>query len=361
MLRTTGIAVCALTLAVGAAACGGSGKSGSNSGTTTTSGGSLKGKTLTFTIFDTTQEPQFNRAWVKPLEAQTGVKIAYDAPTDYAKLQAQVQNHNVSWDVIEADPWWTEGNCGTLLQPITVTVPNLPSTLSSGRCGLSGDTWAFLYMYNGKQFKTNPPTTWNDFFDTTKYPGKRAVWGSYALNGVLEGALLADGVSPDHLYPLDVKRAINKLKTIKSSLVFYDQAGQAVQMMESGNAAMVAATTSQGYNQAEAGGSFKPVWNQALLSWDAYIVPKGADMATASALLKKIASAEGQSVFAATGGNGVTNPAAKPKQSVLQQVWSPSGSIDGKSNQAQTIPFGQSYYAKNSNSVIQAWTAFVSG
>lgn len=352
--KTFAVATACVT-AVCITACGSS--SDNNSG----SSGSLNGKSATLTIFDTTQEDQFNNGFVDPVEAKTGLKVAYDAPTDYAKLQAQAQSGNASWTVVEADPWWTEGNCGKLIQKLTVKPENAPAEFDSGPCGLPGDTWAFMYMYNGKQFGSNPPSGWKDFFNTTKFPGKRAVWGSYALNGVLEGALLADGVPPDQLYPLDVNRALKKLSTIKDDLVYYDQAGQAVQMMQSGSAAMVAASTSQGYDQAQQGGSFKPVWNQALLSWDAYIVPNGADTQAANALLKQIASADGQAKFAETGGNGVVNTAAKPKQSALQNEWSPSGSIGGKSNEGQTIPFGNKYYSTHSDQVIQDWTNFVSG
>lgn len=334
---------------------------GSSSSSSSSGSGSLKGKQATFVIFDTGQQEQFAKAFVDPVEAKTGLDVTFDAPTDYAKLQAQVQSGSVTWTTLEADPWWAEGHCGKLIERINVKVPGSPPNFPSGPCGTPGDTFAFIDAYNSDQFKSNPPSSWADFFNTSKYPGKRAIWGSYALNGALEGALLADGVSPSDLYPLDVNRALDKLATIKSDLVFYDQPGQAVQMMESGDVAFAIVPSTQGYDQAQAGGSFKPIWNQALLSWDSYIVPKGADTAAAKALLNQIAKPEAQATLAEQGSYGVTNPNAKPKLNGKQLEWSPSGSIGGKSNQSEAIPFGQSYYAKHSDQVIQAWTNFVSG
>ena len=55
---------------------------------------------------------------------------------------------------------------------------------------------------------------WADLFDTAKIPGKRTFY-KWSAPGVLEIALLADGVAPDKLYPLDLDRAFKKLDTIK--------------------------------------------------------------------------------------------------------------------------------------------------
>jgi putative spermidine/putrescine transport system substrate-binding protein len=321
----------------------------------------LNGKTATFVIFDTGQKSQFSEAFTDPVAKRTGLRVVFDAPTDYAKLQAQVEAKNVTWTVAEADPWWALGHCGKLIQKLKVTVPGSPPRFPSGACGTPGDTFAFVLAYDGKRFGSDPPRGWKDFFDLQKYPGKRAVWGSYALNGALEGALLADGVPPSRLYPLDIDRALNKLQTIKSDIVFYDQPGQAVQMMQASSVAMAVIPSAQGYDQEQQGGSFDPVWNQALLSWDAYIVPIGADRSAARALLEQIASASGQATLAENLAYGVTNPDAKPKLSKAQKRWNPSGEIDGKSNEAQTVPFGQSWYANHANEVIQKWTNFVSG
>ena len=67
------------------------------------------------------------------------------------------------------------------------------------------------------------PTSWADFWDTKKFPGKRALrrGPKYAL----EFALMADGVAPKDVYevlgtPEGVDRALAKLDEIKGDIIW---------------------------------------------------------------------------------------------------------------------------------------------
>lgn len=345
---TVALAICAAVLAVG---CG-SDDNGDSGGD-----GNLSGQTATFVTFDIGQEPQFRPAFLDPVEQSTGLRIAFDSPTDYAKLQAQVESGNVSWTVVQTDPWWTEAYCGDLIERIRVEVPAQPPFFDSGPCGTPADAFAFLPTYNSDTFASDPPRGWADFFNTEKYPGKRAVWGSYAINGVLEGALLADGVQPDQLYPLDLDRAFDKLDTIKDDISFYDTLGQALALMDSGDVEMAAITNSQGYDQTQTGGAFEPMWDGALLSWDSYAVPKGADTAAARAILDSLADPEHQATLAESGAFGAISEDANPDLTPAQEKWNPTT----EDNVAGSIPMDQKYYAQKSDEVIQRWTDWVSG
>jgi putative spermidine/putrescine transport system substrate-binding protein len=353
-LVTTALAICA---ALVLAACGGDDSDDGGGGDTGGGGTDLSGQTATFVTFDIGQEPQFRPAFLDPVEQDTGLKIAFDSPTDYAKLQAQVESGNVDWTVVQTDPWWTEAYCGDLIERVKVEVPNEPPAFDSGPCGTPADAFAFLPTYDSEAFTSDPPKDWADFFDTEKYPGKRAVWGSYAINGVLEGALLADGVPEDQLYPLDLERAFAKLDTIKDDIAFYDTLGQALSMMESGDVAMAAITNSQGYDQTGTGGTFEPMWDGALLSWDSYAVPKGANVEAAKAILESLADPERQATLAESGAFGAISGDSKPQLSDDQKKWNPTTD----ENVAQSIPMDQKYYAENSDEVIQRYTEWVSG
>jgi putative spermidine/putrescine transport system substrate-binding protein len=343
-----------IVAAVVVSGCGGSDSDGSSS---TAEGGDLSGKQATFVTFDIGQKPQFQPAFLDPVEKETGLKIAFDSPTDYAKIEAQVESQNVSWTVIQTDPWWTEANCGKLIEKIDVDVPGQPAAFESGPCGLPADAFSFLPTYDSKKFASDAPSGWADFFDTAKYPGKRAVWGSYAINGILEGALLADGVPREDLYPLDLDRAFAKLDKIRDDIKFYDTLGQALTMMESGEVAMAAITNSQGYDQTQTDGTFEPMWDGALLSWDSYAVPKGADMAAAKAILESLAVPERQAQLAESGAFGAISDQAKPNLDANQEKWNPTF----KANIEVSIPMDQKYYAKNSDELLQRYTQWVSG
>jgi putative spermidine/putrescine transport system substrate-binding protein len=74
--------------------------------------------------------------------------------------------------------------------------------------------YAYVMAASGKD--TPVPATWSDFWDVQRYPGPRALFRTTPV-GQLEAALLADGVSPDKLYPLDVDRAFKKLDKLRAS------------------------------------------------------------------------------------------------------------------------------------------------
>ena len=82
--------------------------------------------------------------------------------------------------------------------------------------GIGCIAWSYNLAYNTKTFPAGRrPTTWADLFDTRKFPGKRTMLDQPTAN--LEAALMADGVAPSDLYPLDVERALRKIDTIKSA------------------------------------------------------------------------------------------------------------------------------------------------
>ena len=67
------------------------------------------------------------------------------------------------------------------------------------------------------------PRSYAEFFDDAAFPGDRSVpnVGPYETVGVIETALIADGVRREHLYPLDLDRAFSKLEEIKDSIRLY--------------------------------------------------------------------------------------------------------------------------------------------
>jgi putative spermidine/putrescine transport system substrate-binding protein len=356
------IAGAAAAAVLALAACGGVDSGGSSGAESGAGGGGadaggLKGQQAVFVLFEADNEEPFKQAFADPVAKATGLRVTFDVPTDYAKVQAQAESGNVSWTVLEADPWWALAHCGELVEKLDMTGIEVPQKFGSGDCAVPGNTFAFNYSYDGKKFAGDPPKGWTDFFDTARYPGKRAVWGSYAVNGIIEGALLADGVTPEQLYPLDLDRAFKKLDTIKGDLVFYDTLAQALEMMQSNAAAMVVATNIPGGAQAERGGSFKPVWNQALLSWDAYIVPKGGNVKAAHALLVEIAKPEAQAKLAESTAFGPVSPDAKPNLSADQKEWS----AGNEANASQAVPMDQQWYADHFDELTERYTAWVSG
>jgi putative spermidine/putrescine transport system substrate-binding protein len=321
------------------------------------SGGSLAGTKVTFATFGGEQDGDYKKVYTGPVEKQTGLKIVYDGPVDYSKVQAQVKAGKVDWDVVQADPWWVQAHCGTLAEPLRIADNEVLPQYAAGDCGVPADVASYNVMYDSKKFGADPPKGWADFFDKKKYPGKRAVWGAYAVNGMLEGALLADGVAPKDLYPLDLDRAFKKLDTIKDDITFYTTIAQAQEMMRSKQVALAVLTNVNGYYQARSGGDFVPVWNQPIVYWDAWFVPKGADLKAATPLLEQILKPDAQLGLTEIAPRAAAVKTAAPKLSGLLEKWSAAAP-----DRLSTAVFqDQSYYAESADVVTQRWTEWVAG
>ncbi|MGF6313444.1 putative spermidine/putrescine transport system substrate-binding protein [Bradyrhizobium sp. i1.8.4] len=76
------------------------------------------------------------------------------------------------------------------------------------------------------------PTNFAEFFDTRKFPGRRVV--RKLADVTMEMALLADGVAPKDIYPLDLNRAFKALDRIKSSIVWGQTTTQTTSLLQTG-------------------------------------------------------------------------------------------------------------------------------
>ena len=200
--------------------------------------GALDGITMTFVGFGgDPQKVQMNI--LEEFKKTSGADLRGDAPSGVAKIKAQVESGNVSWDVANIDSVEAAANCDVLMAPDTdiIDASALPEGLELGKCGVPGDITGNVLAYNVDKFGKKAPSSWADFFDTARFPGKRGMDGSNPA-GVFEAALLADGVAPKDLYPLDTKRALAKLDTIKDQLVYWTSGAEQQQMIESGQVDM---------------------------------------------------------------------------------------------------------------------------
>ena len=69
--------------------------------------------------------------------------------------------------------------------------------------------------YDPKRFPSGKfPTNFKEFWDVEKFPGRRAL--RPRVSEMLEIALVADGVEPSKLYPLDVERQPSRSNASRS-------------------------------------------------------------------------------------------------------------------------------------------------
>ena len=165
----------------------------------------------------------YDKAYGEPFKAETGITVKEDGsgPTEGA-IAAQFKSGKPTWDLVDADPFsaMALGKQG-MIEPIDYTIVDKTKFREGFGWEHAASTYFFSYIiaYDSSKFGDKVPTGMADFFDVEKFPGKRSLykWGA----GMWEAALLADGVEPDKLYPLDLKRAHDKIAAFKDNVVAY--------------------------------------------------------------------------------------------------------------------------------------------
>ena len=237
-----------------------------------------EGVTLSFTSFGGVYQGAQRKAWLEPYTALTGVQFTEDENSSNATIKAQVESGQVTWDVVDVgNDFGLEGN-KDLLEPLDYTV--IPRDEMNQDLGVSDwrvpdITYGVVLAYNTDATAGKVPEGWADYFDTAKIPGKRGAW-DYSEGGMFEFALMADGVKPADLYPLDLPRATAKLDTIKDDLVFWASGAESQELIGSGEVAMTMIWNGRGWSAKNI--DKKPVeiqWNQQIVTADYLVVPKG--------------------------------------------------------------------------------------
>jgi putative spermidine/putrescine transport system substrate-binding protein len=236
------------------------------------------GVTLTFSSFGGVYQDAQKKAWQEPYTQLTGVQFQNDENSSNATIKAQVEAGQVTWDVVDVGNDFGLDANKDLLEPLDYSlIPkaemNADLTLSDWR--VPDITYGVVLGYNTDKTAGKVPAGWADYFDTTKFPGKRGAW-DYSEGGMFEFALMADGVKPADLYPLDLARATKKLDTIKDDLVFWSSGAESQELIGSGEVAMTMIWNGRAWSAKNI--DKKPVeiqWNQQIVTADYFVVPKG--------------------------------------------------------------------------------------
>jgi putative spermidine/putrescine transport system substrate-binding protein len=236
------------------------------------------GVTLTFVSFGGVYQEAQRKAWLEPYTELTGVQFTEDENSSNATIKAQVESGQVTWDVVDVGNDFGLEAHADLLEPLDFSLiprDELNEDLGISDYRIPDITYGVVLAYNTEQTAGKVPEGWADYFDTAKIPGKRGAW-DYSEGGMFEFALMADGVAPADLYPLDLPRATAKLDTIKNDIVFWASGAESQELIGSGEIAMTMIWNGRGWSAKNT--DSKPVeiqWNQQIVTADYLVVPKG--------------------------------------------------------------------------------------
>lgn len=200
---------------------------------------------------------------------------------EMARIKVMVDTGSVDWDVVQIEgpdlmrgcdeglyehlDWKTLGRADQL-------IPD-----AAQPCGSAALVWGVAIAYDTKKL-AQAPTSWADFWDVKKYPGKRGLRKRAVYN--LEFALLADGVKVADVYkvlatPEGVNRAFAKLSELKPYIQWWEAGAQPMQWLAAGDVVMTSTYSGRAADAAKNGSPMGMVWPGSLYGMDYWAIIKG--------------------------------------------------------------------------------------
>ncbi|WP_417769255.1 ABC transporter substrate-binding protein [Stappia sp.] len=324
----------------------------------------IRAQTRSLTIRDLGIGSSFADAYATEFTAETGIEIVpiTGANDPIGQIKQMVDTRTYAWDMsivteqvadqLAADgdgylePLGIEGSAGWKALPEEYRRPYYAGN----------DVVASVLGYRTDTVDA-APKGWADFFDVENFPGRRALRRSPVET--LEFALLADGVAPADLYPLDVERALAKLDTIKDHVaVWWTSGAQTTQLIESGEVDFCPSWNGRIQAAINSGSPAAIMWDQSFWISEGWVVLKGGPkLDLCREFLQFALSPERQAIFSAMTGYGPTLPAAfghiDPSIAPTMPTW--------PENRAQAVAMNGSFWTENRDAITERFTAWLLG
>jgi len=240
--------------------------------------------TLTVATWGGAYETAQREVMFDAFSAETGVEIrtvAYNGGMDV--LQRESVPDVV--DMLEAD---AHLGCGTgalhpfdattLLDASDGTAPQqdfLPGALL--KCGVAHLSFSTLVAFDERAFPGEKPRHIADFFDTTRFPGKRAL--RKEPSAILEWALLAEGVPRSQVYNLlstdrGMRLALRRLDTLRGQIVWWSDPDKPAELLADGTVVMASGYNGRFFNAQLNGTPLVMMWDAQIVDRDVWVIPR---------------------------------------------------------------------------------------
>lgn len=299
-------------------------------------------------------------AFFDPAEKALGIKIVDTSRTDMAKIKAMVQSGNIEWDVANVNTLEVgRGAREGLWEPIDWSLidPKVAGPVGKLEYGVAFVGFSIGLAYSTKKYPdaSKAPRNWADFWDVKRFPGPRALEDRVRYQ--LEFALLADGVAPDKLYPLDVDRAFRKLDQIKPQIVAWAKPPvQPIELIASGEVEMDSAFNNEVANGQQRGAPIAMQFEGALYTTNAWVILKGTpNKAKAMQFIKTVTQPAYEAKLAELTYFGPMNPEAIAlvKPEVRKNL------PTEPENLRRSIPLNNEWWAANEAALIDRWNKWL--
>ncbi|MCD9007826.1 extracellular solute-binding protein [Luteimonas sp. XNQY3] len=183
-------------------------------------------------------EQSLRDAFFDPFTEATGIRVqtvTATAQEQITRLTAMNQVGGVTWDIavlgdIEAHSDHVRDMTVDMTEFCTQFAGR--TDLVDGACDYTGvmlNSGLTYIVWDGDVLGDEGPTTWAEVWDVERFPGGRTFPNFNDPWRVLAAALVADGVPPADLFPLDIDRALAKLDALKPNISLWWRTGDASQ------------------------------------------------------------------------------------------------------------------------------------
>jgi len=235
-------------------------------------------ETIVVCSYGGTYNKAIEDVFARPFFKESGIKVIMVSFPNYAKMKAQVKSGNIEWDVVEPSiNAYALGSHDGLFEPLDLTGIQTKDFVKNGirKYGVSTIFYSHNVTYRTDVWPIGQgPKSWADIWNVKKFPGPRGM--KYTAYSNLEAALMADGVSPKHIYPIDVDRAFKKLDELKPYIkVFWKNGAHAQQIMRAHEVDLGSFPAGRMIVIAKDKVPVHSEWNQSIVDLDFFAILKG--------------------------------------------------------------------------------------
>lgn len=317
---------------------------------------------LTVISFGGASGEAMQKAYFTPFTEKTKTELTPgDYNGEFAKIRAMTESGQVSWDAVEVEsPELVRGCTEGVFEPIDWEKLGIKSQIMESavnKCGVGIFVWSTVLAYNTDKLK-EAPTSWKDFWDVNKFPGKRGL--RKGAKYTLEFALQADGVTPEEVYkvlatPEGVDRAFKKLDELKPHIQWWEAGAQPPQWLIAGDVVMSSAYNGRIAPAQAEGQKLAISWAGSIYDLDYWAIPKGSKNVDAAHEFIKFASqADTQAEYSSQIPYGPVNPEAISKLAPEKAAQMPTA----EANLKGALAMGTEFWVDNGEELEQRFTAW---
>lgn len=321
---------------------------------------------LTVTSWGGSYQDAQRSIYFEPFKQASGLDLIEDNWNGgVGAIRAKVEGGGQEWDVVQVEAEELVLGCEEgLYEPIDWSALGGKEKFIEAAvndCGVGAIVWSTAVSYDADKIPGEGPKSWADFWDVTKFPGKRGL--RRGPKYTLEFALMADGAKPSEVYdllrtPAGVDRAFAKLDQIKDDVIWWEAGAQPIQLLGSGEVIMTSAYNGRiSAANREEKRNFKVVWPESIYAVDSWVILKNSPHKESALKFIEFASRpENQSKLPSSIAYGVTNKdaAGQIDKALLQDL------PTAPENLEQSLQLDTEFWVENTDALTErfaAWSA----